>query len=83
MASTASSFALAYCEEAATSKALFDPAAILTDAELAQHLQQLLQPKTTATTTDNVLTYIFTSETTGQSKCSVVTKCMTLAEVEW
>ena len=36
-----------------------------------------------ATTTDNVLAYIFTSGTTGQSKCSVVTNRMALAEVEW
>ena len=36
-----------------------------------------------ATTTDNVLAYIFTTGTTGQSKCSVVTNRMALAEVEW
>ena len=36
-----------------------------------------------ATTTDNVLAYMFTSGTTGQSKCSVVTNRMALAEVEW
>ena len=36
-----------------------------------------------ANTTDNVPAYIFTSGTTGQSKCSVVTNRMALAEVEW
>eukprot|EP00930_Biecheleria_cincta_P045226 TRINITY_DN31177_c0_g1_i1.p1 TRINITY_DN31177_c0_g1~~TRINITY_DN31177_c0_g1_i1.p1 ORF type:complete len:1417 (+),score=245.79 TRINITY_DN31177_c0_g1_i1:108-4358(+) len=81
---------------------LFEPAAIITDSELAQQLlqhrpqvpvisaQDLLQGSVplencedVPTTTDNVLAYIFTSGTTGQSKCSVVTNRMALAEVEW
>jgi len=36
-----------------------------------------------ANTTDNVPAYIFTSVTTGQSKCSVVTNRMALAKVKW
>ena len=36
-----------------------------------------------ATTTDIVLAYIFTSGTTGQSKCSVVTNRMALTKAGW
>mmetsp|Transcript_78171 Transcript_78171/g.121958 ORF Transcript_78171/g.121958 Transcript_78171/m.121958 type:complete len:1461 (+) Transcript_78171:78-4460(+) len=81
---------------------LFQPAAILSDSEMAQHLMAarpgtaIISPaallaedhpvddyQDVGTTLDNALAYIFTSGSSGQSKCVTATNRMAWAEMQW